>query len=79
MPRTAVPPPPTTWAAWAPPAQITPSSTTDHLTPPHPPCSFVNSIPIAGAFLTGMLPGLALKIFLALVPMFIVMMNKVRL
>lgn len=37
---------------------------------------FVNSIPIAGAFLTGMLPGLALKIFLALVPMFIVMMNK---
>ncbi|KAL4853137.1 CSC1-like protein [Chlorella vulgaris] len=37
---------------------------------------FLNSIPILGALLTGMLPGLALKIFLALVPMIITAMNR---
>lgn len=43
----------------------------------HLPRSFLNDIPIAGAFVTSMLPGLALKIFLILVPIVITKMNKV--
>ena len=44
--------------------------------PCHHPCSFLNDIPIAGAMITGILPGLALKIFLAIVPIILAIMNK---
>lgn len=40
--------------------------------------SFVNSIPIVGTMLTGILPTLALTIFLALLPMIIRLMNIVQ-
>uniref|UniRef100_A0AAD5H1R9 ERD4-related membrane protein n=1 Tax=Chlorella ohadii TaxID=2649997 RepID=A0AAD5H1R9_9CHLO len=38
--------------------------------------NFLNKIPIVGALVTGMLPGLALKIFLIIVPIVITIMNK---
>lgn len=38
--------------------------------------SFIQSIPVANSFLTAMLPGLALKIFLAIVPIILTLMNK---
>lgn len=38
--------------------------------------NFLNKIPIVGALVTGMLPGLALKIFLIIVPIIITIMNK---
>ena len=38
------------------------------LAPRARPCSFVNSIPIVGTFLTGILPSLALTLFLLFLP-----------
>jgi hypothetical protein len=40
------------------------------------PCSFINDIPILNALVTSILPSLALKIFLALLPWLLTLMAR---